>query len=399
MIEGEILADLRRRCGRWADADAIQEAMTRAIELDPSSRGAQLRDVALKCLQDIRREHYDARKRGAAVSRMPLTTSSHSKPSKPSSVSGYASADTAPVLLTPLRRKQVKKPREPRGVVTSRAVDTGFHIIPACDGVILGDRLRFACAQVAAELRIAAFGEPIPARAAELVLELHQELYGVAAEHHWAHVLIDEIGVAKLQSLRNAKLDDHRHVPLESSATLTPTGRAAAHAKPVSVSIKTMRIQSAPGRAMRAVYQQVGDEFVLRGIEHLSRRQVPMTYSAEDIKRAHEILAVVRLRLTLLPWPQTLPSYADNPVLVAWLYRRAGFGGRGGQETVQSRTLCAWLSDANELAMQIERYAKRRAERCTDEEAEVLEEGLLELAGFVRERADLGSNGVTQAGL
>jgi hypothetical protein len=393
------MTDLRRQCGRWADADAIQEAMTRAIELDPLSRGAQLRDVALKCLKDIRREQNEARRRGAAVSGMPPTTLGQSKPSKPRSVSRRASEDTAPVLLTPMRRKQVKKPQAPRGVATSHAFDTGFHIIPTCDGVIPDDRVRFACAQVAAELRIGAFGEPMPARAAELVLELHQELYGVAAEHHWAHVLIDEIGVAKLQRLRNAKLNDHRQVPLESSATLTPTGRAAAHAKPVSVSIKAMTIQSAPGRAMRAVYQQVGNEFVLRGIEHLGRRQVPMTYSTEDIKRAHQILAVARLRLTLLPWPQTLPSYADNPVLVAWLYRRAGFEGRGGQETVQNRTLCNWLSNPCELARQIERYVSRRAERCTDAEAEVLEEGMLELAGLVRERADLGSNGVGQAGL
>jgi hypothetical protein len=147
------------------------------------------------------------------------------------------------------------------------------------------------------------------------------------------------------------------------------------------------------------MYEQVGDAYELRGVEVLARPEVPMTYSADPEERAHQILTIARVRLTLLPWPQNLPSYADEPLLVAWLYRRAGFEGRGGQENVQNRTLCGWLADPAELARQIERYASRRAERCTDEEAEVLEEELLELASFVRERAGIGLDGAGQAGL
>jgi hypothetical protein len=64
-----------------------------------------------------------------------------------------------------------------------------------------------------------------------------------------------------------------------------------------------------------------------------------------------------------------------------------GFQGGGGREVVKRATLLEWLADPSELAAEVERYARRRAENADDRTAKVLEGQLLALARRILSRA------------
>lgn len=58
--------------------------------------------------------------------------------------------------------------------------------------------------------------------------------------------------------------------------------------------------------------------------------------------------------------PLQLPAFVDDPLLVRWLFVRAGFAGGGGPDAVKRSTLLKWLQDPEELASQVAIYANRR---------------------------------------
>jgi hypothetical protein len=81
--------------------------------------------------------------------------------------------------------------------------------------------------------------------------------------------------------------------------------------------------------------------------------------------------------------PLQLPAFADDPLLVRWLFVRAGFAGGGGPDAVKRATLLRWLEDPQELASQVLAYARRRTQAGTDDEADTVEGELTALSARI----------------
>jgi len=228
-----------------------------------------------------------------------------------------------------------------------------------------------------ADLQRIAYGEPYNGKVEQLILALHAELYGVTSpRHHWAPVLLDEIEEAKLQLLELDTTDDEPGSET-SSATFTRRRPQPGQAKNLTVPLESVAHHTLPGRGVITFFRTVQGKRVYDSTVLCTSRP---PYPTDSVQRSHAILMRARLRLSSMEGPLQLPAFADDPLLVRWLFVRTGFAGGGGPDAVKRATLLSWLEEPQQLASQVLAYARRRAQAGTDEEADRVEQELTELA-------------------
>lgn len=369
MNTAQILAKLAAIIAERRDVDAAdvaQDALTRALEADRTLRGDALFAKASEQLALLQRQARWDRKKGHAV---PTSGKARGK------------------IFEPIRRQQSAKRRLPKGVVSANSFDSGFNLLSVDEGDSAGESLRFAAAHlVAVDLPRLIHGEPYPAAFGELVISAYRQVYNVAPQFHWAHVLIEEVERAKLQSLRSQHPDSRSPTSSKSEVTLTRKRPSTTEPRNIITDVEAVMVETVPGRAVRHLFAMIDGKRTLVGTELLTQ-DPDVAYPQDPRARSMMLLDVVRRRLASLAVPQNLPAYADNPVLVGWLFARSGFAGGGGQEKVKRETLLVWLTDPVELVSQVQRYRRRRSQRGTAAEARMLKAELATLAGEIRRRS------------
>jgi hypothetical protein len=233
-----------------------------------------------------------------------------------------------------------------------------------------------------------ACGEPYSPKVEQLIMALHSELYGVPSPyHHWATVLLDEVEAARLQHLRLQDPDRDKPGPTTPEATFKRKRPRPGQDKQVTMSLEAEARETVPGRAVIKYFGMIDGKRTHVGTMIGSLVPGPY-YPTDPIERSHAILMNTRIRLSSMDAPLQLPTFADDPLLVSWLFIRAGFAGGGGPDAVKRTTMLSWLQDPHLLATQIDDYARRRAQAGTDAEADKVEEDLTELADRVRRHAE-----------
>lgn len=230
-------------------------------------------------------------------------------------------------------------------------------------------------------------GVPCSPALADAILRLYRARYGADPEHHWASVLLQEVEKAKRQALANPNVGHDGGAAPKRTVIEYQSGKSGSPgAKLRKIKADTIAEYTPKGRRLLHLYRiYKGERRYLATI--VQSDEVAPEYPGEGEERARAILNIVRQQLATLLIPQALPEYADDNLLVAWLFERMGFDGGGGQSHTSTATLLRWLTNPVKLAAEIQAFAKRRAERADDEMATQIEEGLMALAGRIRERA------------
>jgi hypothetical protein len=336
--------------------DVVQEALTAAIA--SGTPPEQLLDAADAHLCQLRARRRSERRRMPEV---PLEQWKHE--------------DKAPPV--PVRRRQSRK-RRPLGVLGAKTMrGTAMLTVADCKEPTLEIQLA-AHILATVDLQRIAHGEPYNGKVEQLILALHAELYGVTSpRHHWAPVLLDEIEEAKLQLLELQNATAHEPGSATSSATFTRRRPQPGQDKSITVPLEPEAHLTLPGRGVINYFRTVqGKRFYDSTVVCTSRPPYP----SDPVQRSHAILMRAMLRLSSMEGPLQLPAFADDPLLVRWLFVRTGFAGGGGPDAVKRATLLSWLEEPQELASQVLAYARRRAEAGTDDEADRVEQELTELA-------------------
>jgi hypothetical protein len=351
--------------------DFVQEAATEALASGvPPER---LLDAASAHLRELRtRRHWESRR----IPQVPLEEKHEA---------------SAP--LTTMRRRQSRK-RRPAGVLgasTMRGV--AMVTLDVSEKPTVEVQLAAHILATVDLLRVA-YGEPYNSEVREHILALHAKLYGVTSPlHHWAAVLLDEVEAAKLQLLKSR--DPHRNKPgaATPSATFTPKRPQPGQDKHMPMQLEADAHETLPGRGVINYFGMVNGERAHVGTI-VGTFGPGFPYPEDPIERSHVILMNTRLRLSSMEGPLQLPAFVDDPLLVRWLFVRAGFAGGGGPDAVKRSTLLNWLQNPEELASQVAAYARRRTpneEQASDDEAAQepsLEQELTELAARIRARRD-----------
>ena len=312
--------------------DAVQEALTAAIASGaPPEQLLDAADAHLRQLRQLRTRQRSERRR---IPEVPLEQWKHE--------------DKAPPL--PVRRGQSRK-RRPLGVLGAKTM-RGTAMITVGDGkepTLEAQLAAYILATV--DLQRIACGEPYNGKVEQLILALHAELYGVTSPcHHWAPVLLDEIEEAKLQLLELDTTDDEP-ASTTSSATFTRRRPQPGQDKRITVPLESEAQQTLPGRGVINFFRTVQGKRFYDSTVVCTLPRPP--YPTDPVQRSHAILMSTRLRLSSMYGPLQLPTFADDPLLVRWLFVRTGFAGGGGPDAVKRATLLSWLEEPQELASQV----------------------------------------------
>jgi hypothetical protein len=296
------------------------------------------------------------------------------------------SGATAP---TPTRRNQVRRSRLPKGVLGA-VTPRGVNMLKVRVSTEPSTEVRLAAHHLAeVDLARIGYGEPCSAKAVQLISALHAEFYGVRSfRYHWAAVLIELIEEAKMQDLERKEDDLRQHQPAATEPAMTWTRKnpKPSEAATLRVPLDYEQHETTPDRSITRCFGIIDGKRVHVGTAtHSWLPEFP--YATDPNERASAILNRLRLRLSSTEVQQPLPAFADDPILVNWLFVRAGFGAGGGPDAVKHATLLGWLQDPAELVRQVLSYAQRRAQFGTDAEAELLEAELTGLAERIRARS------------
>jgi hypothetical protein len=261
--------------------------------------------------------------------------------------------------LTPVRRTQSRN-RRPAGVLGAQTrrgvamVTLGVSEEPSVEVQLAAHILSTI------DLVRIAYGEPYSPKAKQLMLALHAELYGVKSpRHHWAAVLLEEIEDAKLQLLTSQDAHANEASAATPSVTFTRKRPQPGEDKHITMQLEAVAHETVPGRAVINYVRTHANSLLCA----LGPQYVYPTDPTDPIERSEAILMRSRLRLASMDGPLQLPEFADDALLVRWLFLRTGFAGGGGPDAVKRTTMLSWLQDPHLLAAQIGDYARRHRRR------------------------------------
>jgi hypothetical protein len=320
---GQLRASARAQFPAERDIDDfVQEAVAEAI-----ASGAlpdALLDAACAHLRRLRTRHHWEKRR---IPRLPLEAS-------------HEAADP----LTPVRRKQSRK-RRPAGVLGANTM-RGVEMVTVVTREKPTVQVQLAAHILATvDLQRIAYGEPYSSEVKRLILALHAAFYGVTSPlQHWAAVLLEEVEAAKLQHLKSRDPDRDKPGAATPSATFARKRPQPGQDKHIAMQLEADAHETVPGRGVINYFHRVNGERTYIGAM-VGTFEPTFSYPDDPIERSQAILMNTRLRLSSMEGPLRLPEFADDEVLVRWLFVRAGFSGGGGADAVKRSTLLGWLQN------------------------------------------------------
>jgi hypothetical protein len=235
-------------------------------------------------------------------------------------------------------------------------------------------------------------GAPIASDRLEALAASYQDFFGVPPEHAWAQMLVDEVAEAKRAKLAHeAKIAVSARPGLVEKPNVWATtyraeggARAAmpTFAKGREIKTRPEWVYKRPDEWLLAIWGELeeGKPQILQYITFGRGEAIPYL----DEKGWARIVMLRAIRRLAQADGGGLPEHILDDTLIIWLIDRMGFEGGGGSEHVTATTLIRWLISPDELADELERYARRVAERQSDTEASETEDKFFSLAKRVR---------------
>ena len=286
--------------------------------------------------------------------------------------------------LLPIRKKRPPRmPHTPKGLV--RAVKPGSHIEtidmrvgdpPTPSQVLMAHRIRDEICEPILH------GVPDSLKLRDSLPKAYAALFGAPPEHAWAQVLLGGISEAK-KALVTSEMK--KAVDANPKLLGTVTGHAVTYGltkqgrqnlpnmpNKFQVSVRPVCIYESVDKATYAVWGELvkGKPEVLYYLEGLHKAWLPPESYEHPDTWARRILLRTISRLAQWPSDVRLPEYVLDCGLIAFLVKRMGFEGGGGQDgQITSARMLELLVAPIELANEIEAYGKRIANRQSKERA------------------------------
>jgi hypothetical protein len=361
---------------RQRRAEMLQEALSRALEADPSLSGTVLAQRAIELLPQVNQAERDRLRRGGRIG------------------DGAAAA-----MPQPIRRRSKRRPYMPLGL-TPVLDPTGAHVV----SVEVGDAPDAALIVATTRLMDELFGptlrhEPIHPKKRAAVLFAYKQCFGGTPDSAWAAVLAQEIQKTKrsLVAARDAAARKDEAPPETTSIEFTKDagGHARYPALPARFAANVRQVVRWTD-GTRATIDLIGEiDGETRVLGHIVGTFEPapqLQSTATPLTEAQITLTRAIQRAASFGGRVSLPEYVKDVTLIAWLIERAGFDGGGGVKALLSGgSLERLLLDAAELAAEVEAYAERHTERLDDASAEVAAANYAAMAHRIRRAASVGT--------
>lgn len=223
-------------------------------------------------------------------------------------------------------------------------------------------------------------GAPVSPEHLNVLAKSYEGLFGVAPEHAWAQVLVQEIAEAKRAKLAqkaaeatqvrpaNVQADDAWSIMLH--ATKSGLVKYPGLQKPTRIPVSPVWIYKNTRDGLIALWGEVETgkpQLLLFVTVAFGDWDPPEPYADETIW-ANNVLVQAIQKLAQLNCGM-LPEYILDDQLVTWLIDRMGFEGGGGPDHVSEATLVKWLLSPERLGEELEKYGRRTAETQHDDEA------------------------------
>ena len=370
------LSDLERHvatvcpgASRDRRAELVQEAVRLALERDPSAKDDALVELAKAELPAVAQAELNQRRRGGAVRE--------------------AAEDFAlPVSV----RRQKRRPHLPRGLIAVLD-EAGAHVIPGEVGDLPDSHARVAARRLADEVLQPIFrGEPLHPRKRAALLRAYDDCFGGSYEKAWAAVLTQEIQEAKRRLLAAHEVTARRNESPPAETNLAFTKTAKAHQaypdlpRKFATNVRKRLVARNGVTATVELTGEIAGETQVPGYLTGTFADVPvLDSSATPLSQAPYVLLCALEKSAHLGNSPPLPEYLIDHELVAWLIERAGFDGGGGTKgKLSGASIERLLADPIALALEVEAYGARHAERLSEHDAAVAARGYAEIARRVR---------------
>lgn len=355
--------------------ELVQAALQVALERDPSAAEGELLRLAKEALPALVKAEGNRLRRGGGV---------------------RESTEADEPLPQPVHRLK-RRPHLPKGLVSVLDA-TGAHVVPVETGDAPDLSVIVAARRLVAEVADPiSRGESLHPKRRKALLQAYRTCFGGTPEGAWAAILTQEIQGARraLLATKEAAARQNQKQPDRTSIAFAKSteGRARyPHLPPKFVRDVRQVLRWTDG--VRATFDLVGDldgeTRVLGSISGAFDDAPLLPSSATPLSQAPSVLERAAARSADFGCRPPLPAYVRDPSLIAWLIERVSFDG-GGRGRLSGPSIERLLLQPLALALEVDEYGLRHANRLSKEDARRAARGYKSIAARIRAGARSGT--------